>query len=248
MSIDRFRDAYWVELVVVAMVAVVLGVAAPGLTPHTMMGAAKGADPNRHRPVKQTRQNARNGIDAYPSPGQIFLPPPKSVRTSRPLRALPSTRSNRMAPPSPVGSGTRWPPTLRSSLGPLSSRGEWPNPYHLNPQDILMIAHLVQAEAGNQPFAAQVAVAAVVLNRLHNPDFPKTVASVLFAPGQFETVSAGTYWNTPSPLAILAARAAATGWDPSHGALYFYNPSLVHNGWMDALPTTVTIGAQVFAR
>lgn len=142
----------------------------------------------------------------------------------------------------------RRPESSHLALGPLSSRGTWPNPYHLSPSDILMIAHLVQAEAGNQPFIGQVAVAAVVLNRMHSPEFPHTVAGVLFAPGQFETVSAGTYSNTPGPLALMAARAAAAGWDPTHGALYFYNPSLVRNSWMNTLPATATIGAQVFAR
>lgn len=120
----------------------------------------------------------------------------------------------------------------------LPNRGSWPNPYHLVPQDIFMIARLVQAEAGDQPFLGQVAVAAVVLNRLRSSAFPKTVPAIIFAPGQFETVAAGTYWNSPSPVAMLAARAAAAGWDPADGAVYFYNPALPHAAWMNRLPTT----------
>ncbi len=74
-----------------------------------------------------------------------------------------------------------------------------------------MIARLVQVEGGDQPFMAQEAAAAVVINRLRNPAFPKTVTDVLFAPGQFETVSNGSYDNNPSAPAMLAARAAAAG-------------------------------------
>ena len=130
----------------------------------------------------------------------------------------------------------------------LSSRGAWPNPYNLSPEAILMIARLVQAESGDQPFEARVAVAAVVLNRLKSPGFPKTVDGVLFAPGQFQTVATGAFWNNPTPLSLLAAKAAASGWDPTGGALYFYNPSLPHVAWMDTLPQAAVIGAQIFSR
>lgn len=125
------------------------------------------------------------------------------------------------------------------------------NPYSssdLSANDLVMLAHLVYAEAGDQPFLGQVAVAAVVLNRMKTPGFPHSVQAVIFAPGQFETVSNGTFWQAPSAQAMLAAKAAAEGWDPSHGALYFYNPTLVSNSWMNSLPVTAQIGSQVFCR
>lgn len=114
--------------------------------------------------------------------------------------------------------------------------------------EILDLAHLVQSEAGNQPFLGQVAVAAVVLNRMKAPGFPKTVAGVIFQPGQFESVSNGTFWMAPDPQAYQAAEAALNGEDPTGGALYYYNPSLTTNKWMEDLPVLVTIGAQVFCR
>ncbi len=114
--------------------------------------------------------------------------------------------------------------------------------------EVLSLARLVQAEAGNQPFAGQVAVAAVVLNRLAAPGFPKTVQAVVFQPGQFASVANGQYWETPSPLAFAAVKAALAGWDPTGGALFFYNPSLPHSPWMDTLPQSAVIGAQVFCR
>ncbi len=128
------------------------------------------------------------------------------------------------------------------------SRGLAALPAALSAQDMLTIAHLVQAEAGDQPFLGQVAVAAVVLNRLRTPGFPKTVDGVVFAPGQFETVTTGTFWNAPGPLAMMAVKAAASGWDPTGGALYFFNPSMPHVAWMNTLPVTATIGDQVFCR
>lgn len=110
------------------------------------------------------------------------------------------------------------------------------------------LAHLVQSEAGNQPFLGQVAVAAVVLNRVRAPGFPKTVAGVIFQPGQFESVSNGTYYMAPDSEAYQAAEAALNGEDPTGGALYYYNPSLTSNPWMKDLPVLVTIGSQVFCR
>lgn len=128
------------------------------------------------------------------------------------------------------------------------SRGLNALPASLTSQEMLTIAHLVQAEAGDQPFLGQVAVAAVVLNRLRTPGFPKTVDGVVFAPGQFETVANGTFWNAPGPLAMMAVKAAASGWDPTGGALYFFNPSMPHVAWMNSLPVTASIGDQVFCR
>ncbi len=115
-------------------------------------------------------------------------------------------------------------------------------------QSLADLAHLVQAEAGNQPFAGMVAVAAVVLNRVKSPGFPKSIAAVIFAPGQFESVQNGTFWQAPSAAAYQAAEAALAGEDPSGGALYFYNPALTTNTWIEGLPVVARIGQQVFSR
>jgi N-acetylmuramoyl-L-alanine amidase len=110
---------------------------------------------------------------------------------------------------------------------------------------VWLLARLVQVEAGNQPFAGMVAVAAVVVNRTHAPGFPHALAAVIREPGQFALPGAGP---APGSLALRAARAALAGWDPTHGALYFYNPALTTSGWMRRLPVTARIGAQVFCR
>jgi N-acetylmuramoyl-L-alanine amidase len=131
---------------------------------------------------------------------------------------------------------------------PLPARGEIAPVAPYTAEDLLALAHLVQAEAGNQPFVGMVAVAAVVMNRVRAPGFPKTIPAVIQQPGQFESVANGSYRLPPGPLAVLAAKAALAGWDPTHGALYFYNPHLTDNPWMASLPITAEIGAQVFCR
>ncbi len=115
-------------------------------------------------------------------------------------------------------------------------------------ENFRLLAHLVQAEAGNQPFIGQVAVAAVVLNRLKTPGFPKTMPQVIEEPGQFQSVSNGSIWQPANSIAYLAASAALKGWDPTHGALFFYNPSLPYDSWIATLPVTASIGQQVFCR
>lgn len=117
-----------------------------------------------------------------------------------------------------------------------------------SPADVQLLAHLVNAEAGNQPFEGQVAVAAVVLNRVNAPGFPKTIAQVIEQPGQFQSVSNGSIYLPPSQSAWMAAKAALQGWDPTGGALYYYNPSLTDNQWIRGQATLEQIGNQVFAR
>ncbi len=115
-------------------------------------------------------------------------------------------------------------------------------------QDLRLLAHLVHAEAGTQPFLGQVAVAAVVINRVKAPGFPKTISQVIEEPGQFESVTNGSIWERANSTAYRAAAAALKGWDPTHGALYFYNPSLPFSRWMSTLPITSTIAGQLFCR
>ena len=96
--------------------------------------------------------------------------------------------------------------------------------------DTYLLAQLINAEAKGEPFEGQVAVGAVVLNRVFDPDFPKTIRDVIFQYDgdtdtyQFEPVENGAINDQPCSSAIRAAQAALSGWDPTGGALYFYNP------------------------
>ena len=90
-----------------------------------------------------------------------------------------------------------------------------------------LLARIIQAEAGAEPYLGQVAVGAVILNRIQNAKFPKTIAGVVYQPQAFESVSNGQINYPPTDSARKAARAALGGWDPSGGALFFYNPAKV---------------------
>lgn len=110
-----------------------------------------------------------------------------------------------------------------------------------------LLARLIYAEAGAEPYIGKVAVGGVVLNRIQNPKFPKTLAGVIYQPHAFESVSNGIINRNPSSDAKKAARDAIRGWDPSGGALYFFNPSKPVNPWIWARRIINRIGRHVFA-
>jgi len=113
--------------------------------------------------------------------------------------------------------------------------------------DLGRLARVVYSEAGGEPFNGQVAVAAVVLNRVDSPDFPDTIEKVIFAPGAFSTVAGGQYWKLPNAEAFKAAIQAAKGIDPSNGGLYF-NSAPAENEWFQTRTKTATIGGHVFVK
>lgn len=114
--------------------------------------------------------------------------------------------------------------------------------------DVWLLARLVNGEARGEPYVGKVAVAAVVLNRVMNPSFPKSIPAVIYQPGAFESVSNGQMWTTLSPDSLRAAQDAMAGWDPTGGALFFWNPSKPVNPWMWTRVITTQIGNHVFAR
>ncbi|NLY88761.1 MAG: LysM peptidoglycan-binding domain-containing protein [Firmicutes bacterium] len=113
--------------------------------------------------------------------------------------------------------------------------------------DTYMLARLIHAEAEAEPYIGKVAVGAVVLNRIESPLFPNSLAGVLYQPHAFETVTNGRIYNNPSNEAIRAARDAVNGWDPSGGALYFFNPAKVVSSWVWTRTIVNRIGKHVFA-
>jgi N-acetylmuramoyl-L-alanine amidase len=118
-----------------------------------------------------------------------------------------------------------------------------------NQGDVQLIAKVITAEEGNRSFSDQVGVGAVVLNRLETPGFPKTVAGVIFQPGAFTSVMNGYFFNvSPTRTAVQAAEAALSGWDPTGGALYFYDPGPgVTDPWIYNQPVTAVIDGTVYA-
>lgn len=113
--------------------------------------------------------------------------------------------------------------------------------------DIMLLARLVYSEARGEPYTGQVAVAAVVLNRVKSQLFPNTISGVIFQPGAFTAVSDGQFWLTPNATAIRAAEEALAGWDPTGGALYYWNPARTTNYWIWSRPVIAVYGNHLFA-
>jgi N-acetylmuramoyl-L-alanine amidase len=116
-------------------------------------------------------------------------------------------------------------------------------------EDHNLLARVVAAEAEGEPLIGQVAVASVILNRVRHPSFPNSMSGVIFQPHAFESVSNGLIWRrSPSTAAFTAARQALSGWDPTYGAVFFWNPSKPVSPWIWSRSIIVQIGQHVFAR
>jgi len=117
----------------------------------------------------------------------------------------------------------------------------------LSPSDVDLIARLVKAEAEGEPYGGQVAVAAVVLNRLRSPSFPGDVRGVIYQRGQFESVTNGRINEPADDIHFRAVEDALSGRDPSKGALFFFNPSGTDDTFVHSLAVTTRIGRHTFA-
>ena len=115
-----------------------------------------------------------------------------------------------------------------------------------NSGDVALLARLISAEARGEPYAGQVAVGAVVLNRTKHPSFPNTVAGVIYQAGAFSCVTDGQWDQPVEDSAYSAARDALNGWDPSGGAIYYYNPAKATSSWIWSRPLITIIGEHRF--
>lgn len=111
-----------------------------------------------------------------------------------------------------------------------------------------LLARVISAEAKGEPYEGQVAVGAVILNRVRDSRFPNTLAGVVYQTHAFESVSNGTIYQTPAASSVRAAQDALNGWDPSGGALFFWNPSKAVSKWIWSRPIIKRIGNHVFAK
>lgn len=112
--------------------------------------------------------------------------------------------------------------------------------------DMNLLARLVYGEARGEPYLGQVAVAAVVLNRVKSASFPNTVAGVIYQSGAFDVVSDGQINLTPNDSAKRAAQDAMNGWDPTSGCLFYYNPATATSAWIRKKTVKLSIGNHVF--
>ncbi len=116
-----------------------------------------------------------------------------------------------------------------------------------NSNDLYLLAKCVHAEARGEVYVGQVAVAAVILNRVKSPEFPNTISGVIYQPWAFTAVHDGQINLEPNQSAYNAARDAMNGWDPTYGCLFYYNPEVATSKWIFSRQTVVTIGKHVFA-
>lgn len=114
--------------------------------------------------------------------------------------------------------------------------------------DQKLLAKLVYAEARGESYKGQVAVAAVVLNRVSSSSFPNTISGVIYQTGAFSCVSNGSINNMPNDAAVRAALDAMNGWDPTNGCLYYYNPGKTSDSWIRTRTVVTVIGNHYFAR
>lgn len=130
----------------------------------------------------------------------------------------------------------------------LGSSGSQGSSGKYSSSDMYLLAKVIEAEARGESYTGQVAVGAVVLNRVKSSSFPDTVSGVVYQKGAFSAVTDSNWSVSPSSTAKKAAQDAVNGWDPSGGALYYYNPAKTSNKWIRTRPVITTIGAHVFCK
>ncbi|GAB7054044.1 spore cortex-lytic enzyme [Paenibacillus sp. YK5] len=120
--------------------------------------------------------------------------------------------------------------------------------FGLSQQDLNIMANAVYGEARGEPYIGQVAVAAVILNRVKSPSFPNTVSGVIFQPRAFTAVDDGQIWLTPNDTARKAVQDALNGSDPTDGCLYYFNPETATSAWIWTRPQVKQIGKHIFCK
>jgi N-acetylmuramoyl-L-alanine amidase len=134
-----------------------------------------------------------------------------------------------------------WKPSGSTSQPVQSSSG-------FSSSDLKLLAQAVYGESRGEPYTGQVAVAAVILNRLEDSNFPNTISGILFEPLAFTAVADGQIWLTPNDTAKKAVQDAINGWDPSGGATYYFNPDTATSKWIWSRPQIKKIGKHIFCK
>ncbi len=117
-----------------------------------------------------------------------------------------------------------------------------------NSKNVTLLAMAINGEARGEKYEGQVAVGAVILNRVRHSSFPNTIAGVIYQPGAFTAVDDGQINKAIENSCFNAARDALNGWDPTGGAIYYYNPATATNAWIRTRPIIKTIGKHVFCK
>ncbi|MED4581440.1 cell wall hydrolase [Brevibacillus choshinensis] len=122
------------------------------------------------------------------------------------------------------------------------------HPSRISANDLKLMANAVYGEARGEPYEGQVAIAAVILNRVKSPSFPDTPSGVIFEPRAFTAVADGQIWLEPNESARKAVQNALNGMDPSGGCTYYFNPATATSQWIWTRPQVKKIGKHIFCR
>ena len=137
-------------------------------------------------------------------------------------------------------------PKTYSALGISPSSSSSSGGY--SSSELYLLARCVYGESRGEPYVGQVAVAAVVLNRVKSAAFPNSISGVIYQPYAFTCVSDGQLYLEPDQSAYNAARDAMNGWDPTNGCLYYYNPATATSAWIWSRPIMLQIGRHNFCK
>ncbi|MDP4152682.1 MAG: spore cortex-lytic enzyme [Bacillota bacterium] len=146
-------------------------------------------------------------------------------------------KKNGLTPDGIVGKQTFYALGINANTGSTSSNN-----------NINLLAKIISAEARGEPYRGQVAVGAVIMNRVDHPSFPNTLAGVIYQPGAFTAIVDGQINVAVTESAYRAARDALNGVDPTYGCIYYYNPATATNSWIRSRPIVTRIGKHVFCR
>lgn len=135
-----------------------------------------------------------------------------------------------------------------AAIGISSGSGSGSGSASQNEADVNLLARAINGEARGEPYEGQVAVGAVILNRVAHPSFPNSIAGTIYQPGAFTAVDDGQINAQMYQSCVRAARDALNGWDPTGGAIYYYNPQTATNQWIRTRPIITTIGKHVFCK
>lgn len=150
-------------------------------------------------------------------------------------------RKNRL-----TADGIAGPATLKA-MGIMTSSSSSSSSSSYN-SNLNLLSRVIYGESRGEPYTGQVAVGAVVMNRVKSSSFPNTISGVVYQSGAFDAVKDGQINLTPDSTARKAAQDALNGWDPSYGAIYYFNPSTATNKWIWSRPMTITIGKHRFCK
>ena len=151
-------------------------------------------------------------------------------------------KKNGLTPDGVVGKATYKALGMTSSYNALAGTSS-----NYTSSDLYLLAKAIYAEGRGEPYTGQVAIGAVIMNRIKSPAFPNTIAGVVYQKNAFTAVTDGQINLSPNDTAMRAAKDAVNGWDPTGGAIYYYNPAIATSSWIFSRTTVAVIGRHVFA-